>query len=244
MNCYRQCTVFHRHAIPLVWAMPRTQPARWFLYWLTGRSGSGRCKTIQMWLSGFQIQMRPRSRLCVFPTKPGIAQSLLRQVWAVFPAPRVRGAWWGDGESASPQSLSGFNRARWPPFGASLPGCALSHAFVRLQIHPPRAVSVGWRLLCWLKPNSVVCMLPAVTWCPSPLFSWITQLTTLWSKQKIYRAAGKPSVRIGNVNYIQKINPGARETVPKIPSIKEVWEDSEVLQRIIYVCFEASIRGL
>lgn len=119
------------------------QPARLFLYWLTAQSGSGRCNAIQIWLSGFQIQLRPRSRLHIFPTKPGIAQSLLRWVWAVFPEPGVRGAWWGDGESASPQSLPRFNRAHWPQFGASLPGCAPSHAFVPLQINPPGAVTVG-----------------------------------------------------------------------------------------------------
>lgn len=61
----------------------------------------------------------------------------------MFSEPRVRRAQRGDGESASPQSLPKFNGVHWPQFGAGLPGCAPSHAFVPLQINHPGAVSVG-----------------------------------------------------------------------------------------------------
>lgn len=130
--------------------MPWTQPAGWVLYWLTLQSGSGRCNRIQIWLSGFQLQLRPRSRLLVFPTKPGSAQSPLRWVWAACPEPGVRGAEWQDGESAPQQSLAEFSRAHWLQVGASLPGCAPGRALVPLQINSPRAVGkergscAGW----------------------------------------------------------------------------------------------------
>lgn len=103
--------------------------------------------------------------------------------------PRIgaRGAWCRDGELVSPRSSPRFNRARWPQFGASLPGCAPSHAFVPLQIKLPGAVTVRWKLLCWLKPSLVVYELPAITHCSSPLCSWMTKLTVFSSKQKNYR---------------------------------------------------------
>lgn len=55
--------------VPLVRATPWTPPARLFLCWLTDQSGSGRCNAIQIWLSGFQLQLRPRSGAVCFPNQ-------------------------------------------------------------------------------------------------------------------------------------------------------------------------------
>lgn len=166
--------------------MPWTQPAGWFLYWLTSQSGSGRCNVIQIWLSGFHIQPRPRSRLLVFPTKPGSAQSLLRWVWAAFPEPGVRGAEWEDREVSPSAELARVQQ------GSLASGrCQTSWMCARTcsgasSNKLSQSSEQGERLLSWLEPSSAVHESPAITQCPIP---WIMELTILASKQKSHKTA-------------------------------------------------------